>query len=88
MTVLDEIPPPFGFTKKIDIVCRRSAMISRKSLIIISIMEDNAHNELIKQIPKPNVPAPHVPELHKISGLSLLKVNNISLVFLGSKISG
>ena len=30
-----------------------------------SCMEDKAHNELVKQFPKPDVPALHVPELDK-----------------------
>ena len=59
VTVVDEIPPPSGSTI-LDIVCGISIKISRKSLIFIS-----DRNELVKQFPKPDVPALHVPELDK-----------------------
>jgi len=66
VTVVDEIPPPSGSTSTR--YCMWNIDSDLKEIIDIyfrSCMEDKAHNELVKQFPKPDVPALHVPELHK-----------------------
>ena len=76
VTVVDEIPPPSGSTNTR--YCMRNIDTDLKEIIDIyfrSCMEDKAHNELVKQFPKPDVPALHVPELDKW------------LVFAGNRIS-
>ena len=66
VTVVDEIPPPSGSTNTR--YCMWNIDTDLKEIIGIyfrSCMEDKAHNELVKQFPKPDVPALHVPELDK-----------------------
>ena len=71
MTVVDEIPPPSGSTNTVEYMCVECMWnidTDLKEIIDIyfrSCMEDKAHNELVKQFPKPDVPALHVPELDK-----------------------
>ena len=64
--VVDEIPPPSGSTSTR--YCMWNIDTDLKEIIDIyfrSCMEDKAHTELVKQFPKPDVPALHVPELDK-----------------------
>ena len=66
VTVVDEIPPPSGSTNTR--YCMWNIDKDLKEILDIyfrSCMEDKAHNELVKQFPKPDVPALHVPELDK-----------------------
>ena len=66
VTVVDEIPPPSGSTNTR--YCMWNIDKELKEIIDIyfrSCMEDKAHNELVKQFPKPDVPALHVSELDK-----------------------
>ena len=66
VTVVDEIPLPSGSTSTR--YCMWNIDSDLKEIIDIyfrSCMEDKAHNELVKQFPKPDVPALHVLELDK-----------------------
>ena len=66
VTVVDKIPPPSGSTNTR--YCMWNIDKDLKEILDIyfrSCMEDKAHNELVKQLPKPDDPALHVPELDK-----------------------
>lgn len=66
VTVVDEIAPPSGTMDTR--YCMWNINNDLKEIIEIyfrSCMEDKAHNEFVKQSPKPDVPALHVPELDK-----------------------
>lgn len=66
VTVVDEIPPSSGSTNTQ--YCMWNIDNDLKEIIDIyfcSCMEDKAHNELVKQFPKPDVLTLHAPELDK-----------------------
>ena len=66
VTVVDEIPPSSGSTNTRD--CMWNIDNDLKEIIDIyfrSCMEDKAHNELVKQFPKPDVLTLLAPELDK-----------------------
>lgn len=66
VSVADDIPPLSG--SKNTKYCLWNIEKDLKEIIDIyfrSCMEDKAHTDLVKQFPKPNVPALHVPELDR-----------------------
>ena len=66
MTVVDKIPPPSGSTNTRYCMWNIDKYLNEIiDIYFRSCMGDKAHNELVKQFPKPDVPALHVPELDK-----------------------
>lgn len=66
VTVVDEIPPPSGSTSTRYCMWNIDSDLKEISDIYFrSCMKDKAHSELVKQFPKPDFPALHVPELDK-----------------------
>ena len=66
VTVVDEIPPPSGSTSTR--YCMWNIDSDLKEIVDIYFrpcMEDKAHNELVRQLLMPDVPAIHVLELDK-----------------------
>ena len=66
MTVVEEVPPLSDSTNTR--YCMWNIDNDLKEIIDIyfrSCMEDKAHNVFVKQFPKPDFPALHVPELDK-----------------------